>query len=103
MDLSIHFAHLRNVKREEDGSFFEDDHLEGSSDMVEIVDLLLAEQRRRAAEGRRDAIIPLRPDHGHLLLDDIEKATYPGYSAIGRLKGLAELRGVMRALERVHG
>lgn len=99
----IHFAHLRNVKRQEDGSFFEDDHLEGSSDMVEIVDLLLAEQRRRKAEGRADHTIPMRPDHGHLLLDDIEKETFPGYSAIGRLKGLAELRGVMRALERVHG
>ena len=99
----IHFAHLRNVKRQEDGSFFEADHLDGSSDMVEIIDLLLAEQRRRRAEGRADHTIPMRPDHGHLLLDDIEKDTYPGYSAIGRLKGLAELRGVMRALERVHG
>lgn len=99
----IHFAHLRNVKRQDDGAFFEDDHLEGSSDMVEIVDLMLAEERRRRAEGRADHRIPMRPDHGHLLLDDIDKETLPGYSAIGRLKGLAELRGVMRALERVHG
>lgn len=99
----VHFAHLRNVKRDPDGSFFEADHLEGSTDMVEIVDILLAEQRRRRADGRADDSIPMRPDHGHLLLDDLTKETLPGYSAIGRLKGLAELRGVMRALERSHG
>lgn len=99
----VHFAHLRNVQREPDGSFFEADHLEGSTDMVEIVDLLLAEQRRRGRDGRVDKLIPMRPDHGHLLLDDLTKETLPGYSAIGRLKGLAELRGVMRALERAHG
>lgn len=99
----VHFAHLRNVKRDPDGSFFEADHLDGSTDMVEIVEKLLAEERRRRTEGRTDAAIPMRPDHGHLLLDDLTKDTLPGYSAIGRLKGLAELRGVMRALERVHG
>ena len=99
----VHFAHLRNVKRDPDGSFFEADHLEGSTDMVEIVELLLAEQKRRKGENRPDDTIPMRPDHGHLLLDDLEKTTLPGYSAIGRLKGLAELRGVMRALERAHG
>ncbi len=99
----VHFAHLRNVRREEDGSFFEADHLEGSTDMVEIVDILLAEEDRRRRAGQPDASIVMRPDHGHLLLDDIEKRTLPGYSAIGRLKGLAELRGVMRALERNHG
>lgn len=99
----IHFAHLRNVQREVSGAFFEADHLEGSTDMIEIVDLLLAEERRRRAEGRTDHSIPMRPDHGHLLLDDLTKTTLPGYSAIGRLKGLAELRGAMRALERAHG
>ncbi len=99
----VHFAHLRNVKREAGGAFFEADHLEGSTDMVEIVDLLLAEETRRTREGRPDTAIPMRPDHGHLLLDDIEKETLPGYSAIGRLKGLAELRGVMHGLERRHG
>ncbi|MGR3512688.1 MAG: mannonate dehydratase [Paracoccaceae bacterium] len=99
----VHFAHLRNVQRDPDGSFFEADHLEGSTDMVAIVDLLLAEQRRRGRERRDDTLIPMRPDHGHLLLDDQTKETLPGYSAIGRLKGLAELRGVMRALERAHG
>ncbi|MCG6885540.1 MAG: mannonate dehydratase [Silicimonas sp.] len=97
----VHFAHLRNVLLEPDGSFFEADHLDGSTDMVAIVDGLLREERRRKAEGRKDAEIPMRPDHGHLLLDDIEKETLPGYSAIGRLKGLAELRGVMRALNRM--
>ncbi len=95
----IHFAHLRNVKREESGAFFEDDHLAGSTDMVEVVKLLLAEENRRESEGRADWQIPMRPDHGHLLLDDINKKTNPGYSAIGRLKGLAELRGIMMALK----
>ncbi|MEL7151036.1 MAG: mannonate dehydratase [Pseudomonadota bacterium] len=99
----VHFAHLRNVKRATDGSFFEADHLDGSTDMVEIVDLLMQEQRKRRADGRSDDTIPMRPDHGHLLLDDLTKETLPGYSAIGRLKGLAELRGIMRTLERVHG
>ena len=96
----IHFAHLRNVTIEADGSFFEDDHLGGGVDMVAVVDALLREEARRRDEGRADAEIPFRPDHGHLLLDDQEKKTYPGYSAIGRLKGLAELRGVIAALGR---
>jgi mannonate dehydratase len=97
---SIHFAHLRNVTQEPDGSFHESEHLDGDVDMVGVVrELLLEEQRRRNA-GRPDAIIPMRPDHGHQILDDIGKRVNPGYSAIGRLKGLAELRGVMRAVER---
>ncbi|MBN8993875.1 MAG: mannonate dehydratase [Rhizobiales bacterium] len=95
----IHFAHLRNVKREPHGSFFEADHLDGDSDMVAIVDALLGEERARRKAGRRDHQIPMRPDHGHLLVDDIGKVVNPGYSCIGRLKGLAELRGVMRALD----
>ncbi len=99
----IHFAHLRNVKREDDGSFFEDDHLAGSSDMIGVIGALLDEEARRRAEGRADAVIPMRPDHGHLMLDDVGKKTNPGYSCIGRLRGLAELRGVMMALERVQG
>lgn len=95
----IHFAHLRNVQREDDGSFYESDHLDGSTDMVEVVRALLAEQNRRRAEGRDDWRIPMRPDHGHLLADDIGKSRInPGYSLIGRMKGLAELRGVIRAL-----
>jgi mannonate dehydratase len=97
---SIHFAHLRNVAHEPDGSFHESEHLDGDVDMVGVVrELLLEEQRRRAA-GREDAVIPMRPDHGHQILDDIGKRVNPGYSAIGRLKGLAELRGIMRAVER---
>jgi mannonate dehydratase len=95
----IHFAHLRNVRREADGSFFEDDHLEGSSDMPAIVIALMHEQEKRKRAGRGDWRIPMRPDHGHLLADDIGKARInPGYSLIGRLKGLAELRGVMRGV-----
>jgi mannonate dehydratase len=95
----VHFAHLRNVKRERDGSFFEDDHLAGETDMVRLVAALMAEEDRRRAEGRADAEIPMRPDHGHLLGDDGKKRVNPGYSFIGRLKGLAELRGVMQTVE----
>lgn len=94
----IHFAHLRNVTLYPDGGFFEDDHLEGEVDMVALVKILMDEEARRSAEGRADNVIPMRPDHGHLLLDDIHKDTNPGYSAIGRLKGLAELRGIARAV-----
>ena len=95
----VHFAHLRNVRREPDGSFFEADHLAGETDMVRLVAALMAEEDRRRAEGRADAEIPMRPDHGHLLGDDGEKRVNPGYSFIGRLKGLAELRGVMQTVE----
>jgi mannonate dehydratase len=95
----VHFAHLRNVKREPDGSFFEADHLAGETDMVRLVAALMSEEDRRRAEGRADAEIPMRPDHGHLLGDDGKKRVNPGYSFIGRLKGLAELRGVMQTVE----
>ncbi len=88
----IHFVHLRNVSREADGSFNESEHLGGDVDMVDLITALTREQRRRAAEGRTDTAIPMRPDHGHLLADDIGKKVNPGYSCIGRLKGLAELR-----------
>ncbi|TIW16192.1 MAG: mannonate dehydratase, partial [Mesorhizobium sp.] len=97
----IHFAHLRNVTREQDGSFYEAEHLEGSTDMAEVILALMKEEARRRKEGRSDWRIPMRPDHGHLLADDIGKTKInPGYSLIGRLKGLAELRGIMRAVER---
>ncbi|WP_225771955.1 mannonate dehydratase [Inquilinus sp. Marseille-Q2685] len=99
----IHFAHLRNVTVEPDGSFFEDEHLEGGADMVAIIDALMAEERARKAAGRADWEIPMRPDHGHLLADDVHKKTNPGYSLIGRLKGLAELRGVARAIGQLRG
>ncbi len=94
----VHFVHLRNVTTEDDGSFVEDDHLAGDTDMVTVIALLLQEEQRRRAAGRPDDAIPFRPDHGHLLLDDQDKRTQPGYSAIGRLKGLAELRGIIAAL-----
>ena len=94
----IHFAHLRNTTREPDGSFYEAEHLDGDTDMVSVVAALMTEEARRKNEGRLDANIPMRPDHGHLIVDDIGKTVNPGYSCIGRLKGLAELRGVMRTV-----
>jgi mannonate dehydratase len=97
----IHFVHLRNVRREPDGSFYESEHLDGDNDMVGLIDALLAEEQRRADEGRPDRI-PMRPDHGHLLGEEIDQGgVNPGYSYGGRLKGLAELRGVIHALERI--
>ena len=95
----VHFVHLRNVKREPNGSFFEADHLGGDVDLVGLVAELMTEERRRRAEGRADAEIPMRPDHGHLIGDDRLKRMNPGYSFVGRLKGLAELRGVMQTVE----
>ncbi len=94
----IWFAHLRNVAKEPDGSFMEADHLGGDTDMVAVVTALLEEQKRHKDAGDARWRIPMRPDHGHELLDDVGKGSFPGYSAIGRLKGLAELRGVMTAV-----
>ncbi len=95
----IHFAHLRNVTREPDGSFHESDHLGGSADMPAVIIALMEEQARRRAEGRTDWQIPFRPDHGHLMADDLAKERInPGYSLIGRLRGLAEIRGVMHGV-----
>jgi mannonate dehydratase len=95
----IHFAHLRQVVREADGSFYEAEHLHGSSDMVGVIRALLSEESRRRRASREDHEIPMRPDHGHLLADDINKKTNPGYSYVGRLKGFAELRGVVEGLK----
>jgi mannonate dehydratase len=95
----IHFAHLRNVAIESEGCFHEAEHLDGSADMVAIIEIMLREEQMAARAGRRPQI-PMRPDHGHLLADDIGKASNPGYSYAGRLKGLAELRGVMHAVAR---
>lgn len=94
----VHFAHLRNTKRDPDGSFYEADHLGGDTDMVGVIDALLAEDARRRKDGRPP--IPFRPDHGHILLSDVGRRTHPGYTLIGRMKGLAELRGVIAALSR---
>ncbi len=97
----IHFVHLRNVTRDTDTvpcSFFEDEHLEGGTDMVAVIAALLAEETRRREEGRADHRIPMRPDHGQEILDDLARGAQPGYPAIGRLKGLAELRGIERTL-----
>ena len=98
----IHFFHLRNVTREQESiptSFYEDEHLSGNSDMIEIISEIIREENRRKAEGREDWSIPMRPDHGQSILDDHGRNAMPGYPAIGRLKGLAELRGVFKALE----
>lgn len=102
----VHFLHLRNVARDTDTtpcSFYEAEHLGGDTDMVALVKAVLQEEKRRRAAGRSDSSIPFRPDHGQDILDDLNRKAQPGYPAIGRLKGLAELRGVMTALEHVEG
>lgn len=100
----ISFIHLRNVRRSDDGTFYEENHFEGDVDLVQVMKTLLLEQQRRIREGRPDRRMPMRPDHGHLMIPDQRRANfYPGYSLFGRMRALAELRGlelgILRSLE----
>ena len=99
----IHFIHLRNVRREADGSFYEADHLDGSTDMGAVMETIVAEQQRRQHSGREDLRIPMRPDHGHQTTFDAGRTFFPGYSAVGRMRGLAELRGLEVGIRRMMG
>ncbi|MDQ2075323.1 mannonate dehydratase [Marinimicrobium sp. ABcell2] len=95
----IYFVHLRNIKREPDGSFYESEHLDGDNDIVGLVSALLDEETRRRREGSKLPAIAMRPDHGHLMGDEVGRSGInPGYSYAGRMKGLAELRGVIHTL-----
>lgn len=100
----IYFVHLRNIKREEDGSFYESDHLDGDNDIIGIVNALLDEEQQRLGLPPGQCVIPMRPDHGHTMNQEkSDRRVRPGYSYAGRMKGLAELRGVIHALAALRG
>ena len=97
----INFVHLRNVTRNEEGDFLEDNHLDGDIDIYGVMKILLLEQKKRIEEGREYRRMPMRPDHGHLMIPDMnKKGIYPGYSLFGRMRGLAELRGMELGIKR---
>lgn len=100
----INFLHLRNLTRNEDGDFMEAYHLDGEIDLYEVMKTLFLEQQRRINEGRKDTRMPMRPDHGHLMIpEQNKKGIYPGYSLFGRMRGLAELRGMELGIKRSLG
>jgi len=100
----IQFVHLRNIRREADGSFYESEHLDGDNDIVGLVSALLNEEAARRRDGRSFKQIPMRPDHGHAMGEEKDNPQVrPGYSYAGRMKGLAELRGVIHAVSRLQG
>ncbi len=96
----INFAHLRSTQRDLNESFHEASHLRGDVDMFNVITAILKEQKKRHAANRSDEVIPMRADHGHTILDDLKKKTNPGYSAIGLLRGMAELRGLELGIEK---
>lgn len=97
----INFLHLRNVSRDKDLNFYEDYLLQGDIDVFDVIKTMVEEEERRKKEGRKDTLIPVRPDHGNQMFDDLGQKNNPGYSLYGRMKGLAEIRGLELAVKRM--